>query len=317
MFLRKLWNKIFDSKPFNQGYLPMIDGHEVWFAEYGNKQGKPILVTHGGPGGSCKVKHIKDFDLKKYRVIMFDQRGCGQSKPFGALRHNSTNDILFDMNRLLDFLKIKEKIILRGGSWASTLALLFAERYPDKVEKLLLSQIFLANEMSEKWEQEQSALFYPDMLEQLRQPIKGRQTVPEYYFKQLTSDNPEAQKKALEAYGGFENVLGNLSPHWDTLEEVDEKKLGYMRIYAQYAVEHYYIKNNEILNNVKKIKHIPTLIVHNRLDMLCPLQGAYELAKNFDNCKLVIVPERGHVGKLLYKTFAREARLFWEKNTSA
>jgi len=310
MFLKKLWNKIFDPKPFNQGYLPMVDGHEVWFAEYGNTKGKPILLTHGGPGGSCKTKHIKCFDLKKYRVIMFDQRGCGNSRPFGELKHNTTDGILYDMERLLDFLSIKEKVIIRGGSWASTVALLFAEKHPEKVESLLLSQIFLANEMSEEWEQEQSSLFYPDMIEQLHCPLNKHQTVPEYYFKQLTSDDPEAQKKALETYGCFERVLGALSPRWGKVDEIEEKALGYARIYAQYAVEHYYIKDNEILRNVKKIKHIPTLIVHNRLDMLCPLQGAYELAKNLDDCKLVIVPERGHVGPLLYKTFAKEARLF-------
>lgn len=312
MFLKKLWNKIFDPKPFNEGYLPMVDGHEIWFAEYGNPHGKPILLTHGGPGGSCKVKHIKDFDLSKYRIIMFDQRGCGNSRPFGELKHNTTNGILFDMERLLDFLNIKEKVIIRGGSWASTIALLFAERNPEKVDKLLLSQIFLANEMSEKWEQEQCSLFYPDMLEQLRQPINDKQNIPEFYLRQLTSSDTEKQKKSLETYGYFERVLGALSPHWDALEEIDEKSLACTQIYAQYAVEHHYIKDNEILNNAKKIKHIPTLIVHNRLDMLCPLLGAYELAKNFDNCKLVVVPERGHIGKLLYKTFAKEARLFLE-----
>ena len=306
MFLKNLW-KIWQSPvPFHQGYLPKADGHEVWYAAYGNPQGIPILTTHGGPGGYCRPERAKLFDLSKYRIIMFDQRGCGNSKPFGELKHNTTNDLLFDMERLLNHLKIDGKIILHGGSWASTLMLLFAEHHPSKVRKLLLSQIFLADEQSEKWEQEQCGLFYPDMLAQLKAPLKDWQTIPEYYYKQLTSDNIMQQKKALETYGCFERVLGNLNPHWRHIDDVDNKDLGYTRIYAQYALAHYYIKNNEIMRQLKKIKHIPTLIVHNRLDMLCPLQGAYELSQKLEKCKLVISPEKGHVGKVLHKTIRRE-----------
>lgn len=308
--LQNLWKKFFVPRPFNQGYLPQTDGNEVWFAEYGNPQGEPILVTHGGPGGHCRAERARLFDLHRYRVIMFDQRGCGNSLPFGNLIHNTTDDILFDMERLLDFLKITQPVILQGGSWASTLMLLFAEHHPQRVKKLLLSQIFLADENNEKWEQEQCGLFYPDMLQQLRSPLNNWQTVPEYYFKQLLSDDIEQQKKALETYGMFERVLGALGPHWGKFETVDEKNLAYTRIYAQYAVHHYYLKNNEIMRQAKKICDIPTLIVHNRLDMLCPLKGAYELSQQLKNCKLIIVPERGHIGKLLHKTIAKEIRKF-------
>lgn len=310
MNIKNLWTKWFEPKPYHQGYLPIADGHEVWFAEYGNPHGKAIITTHGGPGAHCHATRAKLFDLHRYRVIMFDQRGCGNSKPFGELSNNTTADILFDMERLLDHLKIKEKVILQGGSWASTLMLLFAEKYSDKVEKLALSQIFLADEVSEKWELEQCDLFYPDMLEQLRQPLKKWQTIPEYYFKQLISSDSAQQKNALETYGMFERVLGSLSPHWGHIEEVDEKSLGYTQIYAQYAANHYYVKNNQIMHDSRKIKHIPTLMIHNRLDMLCPLKGAYQLAKELENCKLVIVPERGHVGKLLHKTIAAEIKQF-------
>lgn len=310
MFLKKLWKIWQEPKPYNQGYLPISDGHEIWFGEYGNPKGKPVLTTHGGPGGRCHAYRTKEFDLKKYRVIMFDQRGCGQSKPFGELKNNTTDGILYDMERLLDHLKITEKIILRGGSWASTIALLFAERRPDKIEKLVLSQIFLADDINEKWENEGCDLFYPDMMEQLRQPLKNWQTVSEYYFKLLTSNNLDQQKYALETYGRFERIMGALNPHWGKIEEINQKELAIMQIYAHYAVHHYYLKSNEIMREAKKIKHIPTLIVHNRLDMLCPLKGAYELAKKIDNCKLVIVPERGHIGKLLAKTLKREIKEF-------
>ncbi|MBR1605332.1 MAG: alpha/beta fold hydrolase [Alphaproteobacteria bacterium] len=310
MFLQKLWKNWNEPQPYHQGYLPTSDGHDVWFGEYGNPQGKPVLITHGGPGGCCHARRAGDFNLKAYRVIMFDQRGCGQSKPLGELKNNTTDDILFDMERLLNYLQIKEKIILRGASWASTIALLFAERHPEKIEKLILSQIFLADDVNEKWEQEGCALFYPDMMEQLRSPLKKWQTISEYYLTQLTSDDEKQQKQALETYGRFERVVGALSPHWGRVDAIDEKELKSMQIYAQYAVHHYYLKSNEIMRKVRKITNIPTLIVHNRLDMLCPLQGAYELAKKLEKCKLVIVPEKGHIGKLLYKTVKSEIRTF-------
>lgn len=308
--LRKMWNNLFSPKPFHEGYLPQADGHDVWFAEYGNPEGEPILITHGGPGGRCRAAHVKMFDMQQFRVIMLDQRGCGKSLPAGELKHNTTEDILFDMARLLEFLEISEPVILRGASWGATLMLLFAERYPKQVKKLLLSQVFLADEASEKWENEQCGLFYPDMLEQLRKPLKSWQTVPEYYLKQLTDGDASQQKKALETYGYFERVLGSLSPHWQHLATVDDKYLNATRIYAHYAAHHYFMKSNEIMRHVKKIKDIPTLIVHNRLDMLCPLQGAYNLSKKLDKCKLVIVPEKGHVGKLLSKVNTREIKDF-------
>ena len=310
MIIKNLWTKLLAPKPFREGYLPIVDGHSIWFAEYGNKTGKPVLITHGGPGGRCKPYHIKPFDLKKYHIIMFDQRGCGRSLPLGCLKHNTTDNILFDMERLLEHLQIKEKIILRGGSWASTLALLFAEKHPDKIEKLLLSQIFLADQINEEWEQNQCALFYPDMLKELRKPLKNWQTIPEYYFKELISGETERQIKALETYGSFERILGSLAPHWRKVEIPAPRELEHTQIYAHYAVGHYFIKNNEIMRNIKKIKHIPTLIVHNRLDMLCPLQGAYELAQHLDHAKLIIVPEKGHVSKLLYKTLYKEIKAF-------
>lgn len=310
MILKNLWNILFEVKPFREGWLPVADGHEVWFAEYGNPHGKPVLTTHGGPGGHCHSSRLKLFDLKSYRVVMFDQRGCGRSKPFGRLEHNTTDGLLFDMERLLDHLHIKEKIILQGGSWASTLALAFAERYPDRVEKLLLSQIFLADEMNEKWVQEQCGLFYPDMLEDLRKPLKHWQNPSEYYYKLLTSENVAQQKKALETYGSFEHVLGALSPRFGKISEVKEKMLAYTRIYAQYAVNHYYLKSNELMHNVRKIKHIPTLIVHNRLDMVCPLKGAYDLSQKIEKCRFVVVPAKGHGGKLLRQTLKNEIRRF-------
>lgn len=310
MLVQKLWNKWTAPRAFNSGYLPAADGHRVYFAEYGNPHGIPVISTHGGPGGCFNPQRAKLFDLKKYRVILFDQRGCGKSLPFGELHHNTTEDILFDMRRLTEHLQISQKVILYGGSWGSTLMLLFAERNPDKIEKMILTQIFLADERNDKWLNEQSALFYPDILEQLRQPMKSWQNISEYYCRQLNSKKTDDIRKALGTFGMFEKQIGSLNPQLAGSCEIDEKNLAYTRIYAQFSAAAFGIKSNEIMRNLKKIKHIPTLIIHNRLDMVCPLQGAYELAHKMENARLIIVPEKGHGGPLLNKTVRRELKSF-------
>lgn len=310
MCWQKIWNKLVEPKPINCGYLPVADGHEVYFMEYGNKYGKPIFLTHGGPGGACKAKHAACFDLKKYRVIMMDQRGCGKSLPLGCLKNNTMEDLIWDIKRLYDFLQIKEKIILRGGSWGSTVMLCFAERYPELVDKMILTQIFLADEENDKWFNEQSALFYPDFMEDMRKGVASWKSLPEYYEGLLNSDDKNKQLKAVNMYGWYERVLGNLNPSWGTTEELREQEFSDMRIYLNYASRAYTLKSNQIMRNVKKIAHIPTLIVHNRLDMVCPLKGAYDLSKKMKNVKLVIVPEKGHIGDLLYKTIKKEVKKF-------
>lgn len=310
MIWQDLWQKWCEPKAFNEGYLPKADGHEVYFAEYGNPNGMPLLTTHGGPGGAVNPQRARWFDLKKYRVIMFDQRGCGKSLPFGELRHNTTENILFDMRRLLEYLQIEGKVVLHGGSWASTLMLLFAERNADRVQKMVLSQIFLADERNAKWMDEQCALFYPDIMAKLCKPLSSWQRPAEYYLKLLNADEVEKQKQALSLWGNFERQVGSLRPCLREVEEVDPVDLAYARIYTQYAAASFGLKSNEIMRNIKKIKNIPMVLIHNRLDMLCPLQGAYELAKNTNQSRLVIVPAKGHVGKLLSQTIRAEIKKF-------
>lgn len=170
----------FAPKVFNQGYLPEEDGHQVFFMEAGSKDGKPVLVFHGGPGGASRLRHAEAFDRRKFRVVFFDQRGCGRSQPSGETAHNTTADLLQDAARLLDFLDIKEKVILLGGSWGATLALLFAEKYPERVKALLLSKIFLADEISAGWTDDVSGWFYPDVMDKLRRNMPENANLPEY-----------------------------------------------------------------------------------------------------------------------------------------
>ena len=295
------WKKWFEPKAFNSGFLTESGGHKVFFAEYGNPQGKPILLFHGGPGGSFKSKHVTFANLKKYRVIGFDQRGCGKSLPLGEMRNNNTEELLKDAQRLLDYLHITDKVIISGGSWGSTLALLFAETYPDRVEKLLLSQIFLADSISKNWEFEGMKMFYPEFVEELEYKAKGR-GVHKHFAQMINSHNPEKQLEAANLYGSYERLCGSLEPHWGQMTELSENELASQKIYMNYAVQNFMLKDLQIIKNIASIPSIPVIIVHNRLDFVCPVYGAYMISKLIPGSKLVIVPDRGHVSALMYKT---------------
>lgn len=298
------WQKWLTPKPFNEGWLPDENGHRVYFAEFGNCKGMPVLFFHGGPGGSCKAKYAKTVNLRKYRAIMFDQRGCGQSQPLGKLEHNTTKDLLDDVDRLLNHLNIQGKIILRGASWGSTLALLWAERHPQRVEKLLLSQVFLANQDFHNWEFGGSGYLYPEFVSYIQEESTGK-TIS-YYNKLIQSDNLQDQLTAANHYGWFERVCGSMEPSFGTFTELSEKELASQRIYMHYAANNFFLNANDILDNIHKIKEIEACIVHNRLDLIAPLKGAWDIHKALPNSKLIIVPDFGHVSAKLYKTIKKE-----------
>lgn len=306
------WNKWFEPKPFNQGYLPEMDGHKVFFREFGNPKGEPVLVFHGGPGGASSLGSVKPFDLKKYRVILFDQRGCGMSTPEGQWNKNTTADLIADAKRLLELLGIKRKVILRGGSWGAALALKFAETYPERVKRMLLSQIFLANSADKEWMEEKSADFYPDIMAEIKAQVPENETLTGYYAQLISSGERKKQEKALRYYGSYESLLGQLNPKL-LPRTVDEKSLAEARIFINYANKRFYLKDDEILKNIGRIVNIPALIVHNRLDFVCPVGNAYRLHQFLPNSKLVIAEGRGHWGPELSKRITREIRNYLKK----
>ena len=301
--------KFFEPKPFNQGYLPEVDGHKVFFWEFGNPKGKVIMSTHGGPGGSNKVSYIKDLDLKKYRVIVFDQRGCGKSLPLGSVEKNTTKDTIKDMARLLDYLNIKEKVIVRGYSWASTLALLFAEAYPERIDKLFVSMIFLADNDYKKWMYEESAKIYPDIMDKIKASNKTKKSLAQDCFDKLCSNDEKQIVDALSNFGGYENVLGKLNPKTE-INEYSEKDLVSAKIFMHYEINDYFMEDNQIIKNASKIAHIPTLIIHNRMDFCCLVDNAYKLYKSMPKSKLIIVPDMGHGSLMLGKVCKKEFRAF-------
>lgn len=298
------WHNWFIPKPFNSGFLPEKDGHLVYFAEFGNKKGIPVIFFHGGPGGSCKAKYAKTINLHKYRAIMIDQRGCGQSQPLGKLEHNTTQELLDDVDRLLEYLNIEGKVILRGASWGSTLALLWAERRPTKVAKLLLSQVFLANDDFHNWEFGAIRYLYPEFVAYMEEESQGK-TI-KYYNKLIQSDNIQDQLTAANHYGWFERICGSMNPAFGQFTELSEQELASQRIYMHYAANNFFLGNSDILDNISKINTIEAIIIHNRLDLIAPLKGAWDVHCHLRNSHLTIVPDFGHVSNQLSKAIIKE-----------
>lgn len=306
-----MWFNLFNRmpKPFNEGFLLPQNKHSVYYVQYGNPKGKPVLSFHGGPGGSSRPKYAKLFNLRKYRFIQFDQRGCGQSKFANLLAHNDTSATIGDAIRLLKHLKIDEPIIVHGVSWGATLALLFAEKYPQMVSKIVVSSVFLARSVDANWVRRDSERFYPDLWDEMRQHLKCDEVYKEHnklLFSPLLKDN----LTALSYLGSYEHKLGELQPNFTELTECDESLINMNRIYFHYDANNYFIAPNQILKNIAQIKHIPTLILHNRLDFCCPVQQAWELHKALPKSKITICPEIGHSTPNLLKEVKKQLRDF-------
>jgi proline iminopeptidase len=302
----------FAPRAFQQRHLDTDDGHQVFYARYGNPKGQMVVCFHGGPGGSGRVKkhNFNGFDLKKYQMLFINQRGCGISLPTGKIDGNNTDNLIKDTKDIIDETGYKGKIILKGVSWGSTLALLFAQKYPKLVDKLILSQILLARQANHDWLYNDAEIFYPDLLNKIKSNCRKGETIVDCYHRLIFSDTILDQKEALEYLGCYERIIGSLSPKIFELDEVSEADIAKFRIYMHYEKNKYFIKENQIIENMHKIRQIPAIIVHNRLDFVCPLKGAYDLAKEFDDVKLSIVAEKGHVGDLLYDTLAKRTEEF-------
>ena len=277
---------------FNTDYLAEKDGHKVYFAQYGNDLGTPILVCHGGPGDKSKHRHINRYDLDKYRVIVFDQRGCGQSLPLGEIKNNTLSDLVSDMERLRNLLKIK-KWYVAGGSWGSTVALTYAQAHPDNILGLLLSSVFLARQKDEDWSFSREGgitQIFPDLVE------KRANITPKDLLNMLESGNKEYVKKIVANVMNWEGNLmtSQADLHFVDQEDITEENIASVKIFLSYEANNYFLKPDEIIKNIKRIQNIPTVIVHGRYDILCPMDNAWELHKELSNSELVILPSSNH-----------------------
>lgn len=297
-FLYNLRNRFL--KPFHTGYLPPKDGHEIYFQQVGNPKGIPVINFHGGPGGSAGISYAYSYNLKKYRVILFDQRGCGLTKSKDPLYKNTIQETIKDAKRLLDYLNIKEKVIVTGCSFGSTCAVLFAETYPKIVRLLLVNAIYLARSQDSEYLTPISKYFYPDMLNDLYKIAKTKD-LDTYFAGLIMSDKNADVIKAMKYYKTLERVTGRgaLSYCFKDAEYTD-KDITKFKIFMLYQINGAFLKKDQLLKNASKIAHIPAEIYQNRWDPCCPPYQAYELHKVLPKSKLHMIAARGHTGEKMF-----------------
>ncbi|WP_067869354.1 prolyl aminopeptidase [Neptuniibacter marinus] len=293
--MRTLYPEISSYHKLN---LPVDDLHTLYIEESGNPKGIPVIFIHGGPGGGTSSAHRRFFNPEKYRIILFDQRGCGRSTPHSELHKNTTNNLLEDMEKIRKHLSI-EQWLLFGGSWGSTLSLLYAQAFPDKVLGLILRGIFLCRKQDIQWFYQRGAsAIFPDYWKEYQHPIPTaeRHDMLSAYYKRLTSDNEIARMSAAKAWSIWEGRCSTIDPNTDIVDHFGDPHfaLAMARIEAHYFINNAFIDENQILNNCESIKEINTTIIHGRYDMVCPIEQAQALHDRLPNSKFHIVRDAGH-----------------------
>jgi proline iminopeptidase len=289
---------LFDEiEPFNTGHLSSKDGHDVYFEESGNPSGQPIIFLHGGPGGGTGPKQRRFFDPKHYRIILFDQRGCGQSKPLGETQNNTTQHLIDDIETIRIHLKI-DQWILFGGSWGSTLALAYGIQHKDRVQGLILRGIFLSRKHELSWFLNEVDQFFPELHAKLlshKAHITKSNLVDTYYELVFSEDLDEA-KQAAFAWNQFEGSILKLLPEEGSSSEPInyDFELARAKVQLHYIKEDCFVNGDELLKESAALNDKPVVIVQGRYDMVCPPKTAYELSKQMPNAEIIMVPDAGH-----------------------
>ncbi|AYA40478.1 prolyl aminopeptidase [Xenorhabdus nematophila] len=283
---------------YKTGYLDTGDGHQIYWELCGNPKGKPAVFIHGGPGGGIANYHRQLFDPKHYHIMLFDQRGCGRSKPHASLENNTTWHLVDDLELLRNLMGV-EKWLVFGGSWGSTLSLAYAEKHPDRVSELVLRGIFLLRPQELGWYyQEGASRFFPDKWERTLSILseEERNDVILAYNKRLTSDDLQIQLEAARLWSLWEGETVTLLPseNADSFAE-DNFALAFARIENHYFINNGFMdETQQLLDHIDVIRHIPAIIIHGRYDMACQVQNAWDLAKAWPEAELHIVEGSGH-----------------------
>ncbi|MEL6138248.1 MAG: prolyl aminopeptidase [Cyanobacteria bacterium J06628_6] len=286
-------------EPYRQGQLSVSTLHRLYFEESGNPTGKPVVFLHGGPGGGTVPLYRQFFDPARWRIILFDQRGCGQSTPHAELEDNTTWDLVADIERLRSHLQIPTWTVF-GGSWGSTLALAYAQTHPERCDGLILRGIFMLRRKEIRWfYQEGASYLFPDAWEHYLAPIPEteRGDLISAYYQRLTSPDPTVRQTAAKAWSIWEASTSKLIADPDLIEKFsgDAFADAFARIECHYFIHGgFFSPDDQLLHNVHKIRHIPTIIVQGRYDVVCPMTSAWELHRAWPEAELVVVPDAGH-----------------------
>lgn len=301
-FKTKLVELYPEIEPYNKGFLQVSNLHSIYFEESGKSNGKPVIYIHGGPGGGTSPRDRRYFNPNIYRIILFDQRGAGQSKPAAELKENTTWDLVDDMEKLRKHLNI-EKWILFGGSWGSTLALVYAQTHPEMVKALVLRGIFTLRRKELIWYyQDGASRIFPDYWEKFIEPIPlvERFDLMSAYHRRLVGSDAELKLKCAQRWSAWEMATSRLYLDHELVKkaELDEWAITFARIESHYFINGGFFKSDDqILKNVDKIRSIPCTIVQGRYDVVCPLDTAWQLHKNWPEAEFYIVDDAGHSAK--------------------
>ncbi len=286
-------------EPFETGRLKVSPIHEIYYEQCGNPQGKSVVFLHGGPGGGISTDYRRYFDPQLYRVVLFDQRGSGQSTPHASIEENTTWHLVEDIERLREHLNIRQWQVF-GGSWGSTLALAYAETHPDRVRELVLRGIFLCRTKEIRWfYQEGASEIFPDVWEQYLKviPESERSDMVSAYYRRLTSEDEAVRVEAARAWSIWEGSTSKLFFDPAMIEKFADPEfaLAFARIECHYFMNNaFFSSDNYLIENVGPIRSIPAVIVQGRYDVVCPATSAWDLHRAWPEAQLNIIPDAGH-----------------------
>lgn len=293
--MRKLYPPL---EPYNTRVLPVEAPHRVYVEQCGNPDGLPVLFVHGGPGGGCVSDNRRFFDPQRYRIVLFDQRGCGRSVPHAELEHNNTQALVADMEHIRETLGI-ERWVVFGGSWGSTLALVYAETYPERVLALIVRGIFLVTPDELRWfYQDGIQHLFPDHFEEFVAPIPEaeRGDLMHAYYRRLTSPDLHVRRAAAEPWSLFEARCSSLLPSRSIVDHFSDPDMAMAiaRIECHYFVNDCFLTPDQIIRRAGRIRDIPGVIVQGRYDVVCPAASAWRLHKAWPQAKFILVADAGH-----------------------
>jgi proline iminopeptidase len=286
-------------EPHYTGMLEVDEIHTLYWEECGNPDGVPVVFLHGGPGGGASIGHRRLFDPQFYRIIIFDQRGAGRSRPRGELKNNSPMHLVADMEKLREHLDIKQWLVF-GGSWGSTLAILYGETYPERCLGFVLRGIFLMRPLEIEWFLYGMRHLLPETWERFSTyiPEEERKDLLKAYHTRLTHPDPAVHMPAARIFSQTEGEMSFLLPNPDMMRDIyleDTHALGLARIEADYFVNYAdKMLGDKLLHNISKINYLPAFIIQGRYDLCCPPVTAYELSKAWPKAEFIIVPDGGH-----------------------
>ncbi len=285
-------------EPFETRRLEVSAGHRLHVEQVGNPNGIPILFLHGGPGAGCEPYHRRFFNPQAYRVVLFDQRGCGRSTPHASLEANTTWDLVNDIEAIRQTLGI-ERWLLFGGSWGSTLALAYAQHHPERVIGMILRGIFLCRDQEIDWfYQAGASQIFPDYWEDYIAPIPEgeRGNFLQAYHRRLTGDNEIQRMAAAKAWSIWEGRTASLHPNEAVVDFFSQPHtaLSLARIECHYFMHQAFLRPNQLLEDAARLAGIPGVIVQGRYDLICPMVSAWQLHQAWPGSELMVIPDAGH-----------------------